>query len=93
MAVTCTITCTTLLFFYIARNKWHQPLWLLIPAASLLLLVDLAFVAVNLTKFVRGAWLPLLVGLLVFTVLITWQKGRTLSPGCASRTRGRCPSS
>jgi KUP system potassium uptake protein len=76
MAVTCTITCTTLLFFYIARNKWHQPLWLLIPAASLLLLVDLAFVAVNLTKFVRGAWLPLLVGLLVFTVLITWQKGR-----------------
>jgi KUP system potassium uptake protein len=76
MAVTCTITCTTLLFFYIARSKWHQPLWLLIPAASLLLLVDLAFVAVNLTKFVRGAWLPLLVGLLVFTVLITWQKGR-----------------
>ena len=79
MAVTCTITCTTLLFFYIARNKWHQPLWLLIPVASLLLLVDLAFVAVNLTKFVRGAWLPLLVGLLVFTVLITWQKGHLVT--------------
>ncbi len=78
MAVTCTITCTTLLFFYIARQKWHRPLWLLVPAASLLLLVDLTFVAVNLTKFVHGAWVPLLIGLLVFTVLITWQKGRQI---------------
>jgi KUP system potassium uptake protein len=76
MAVTCTITCTTLLFFYIARKKWNKPLWMVIPAASLLLLVDLMFVVVNLTKFVRGAWLPLLVGVLVFTVLITWQQGR-----------------
>ncbi len=76
MAVTCTITCTTLLFFYIARKKWNKPLWMLIPAASLLLLVDVMFVAVNLTKFVRGAWLPLLVGIGVFTVLITWQQGR-----------------
>jgi KUP system potassium uptake protein len=76
MAVTCTITCTTLLFFYIARKKWNKPLWMVIPGASLLLLVDVMFVAVNLTKFVRGAWLPLLVGLVVFTVLITWQQGR-----------------
>jgi KUP system potassium uptake protein len=76
MAVTCTITCTTLLFFYIARKKWNKPLWMVIPAASLLLLVDVMFVAVNLTKFVRGAWLPLLVGVVVFTVLITWQQGR-----------------
>jgi KUP system potassium uptake protein len=78
MAVTCTITCTTLLFFYIARYKWNKPLWLVVPGAALLLLVDLAFVAVNLTKFVHGAWVPLLVGLLVFTVLTTWQKGREL---------------
>jgi KUP system potassium uptake protein len=78
MAVTCTITCTTLLFFYIARRKWGKPLWLLIPGASLLLLVDLAFVAVNLTKFVHGAWVPLLIGLLVFAVLTTWQKGRQI---------------
>jgi KUP system potassium uptake protein len=76
MAVTCTITCTTVLFFYIARKKWNKPLWMLIPAAGLLLLVDVMFVAVNLTKFVRGAWLPLLVGIGVFTVLITWQQGR-----------------
>jgi KUP system potassium uptake protein len=78
MAVTMTITCTTLLFFYYARHKWRRPLWQVAPVAFLLLLVDLMFVAVNLTKFVRGAWLPLLVGVVVFTVLITWQKGRAI---------------
>jgi len=78
MAVTMTITCTTLLFFYYARHRWRTPLWQLAPVACLLLLVDLMFVAVNLTKFVRGAWLPLLVGLVVFTVLTTWQRGRAV---------------
>ena len=48
------------------------------PGACLLLLIDLLFVAVNLTKFVRGAWLPLLVGVVVFTVLTTWQSGRAV---------------
>jgi KUP system potassium uptake protein len=83
MAVTCTITATTLLFFYIARHRWRKPIWLMALAAVPLLIVDLAFVAVNLTKFVHGAWLPLLVGLLVFAVLTTWQKGR----GAVTRLR------
>jgi KUP system potassium uptake protein len=91
MAVTCTITCTTLLFFYIARKKWNKPLWLVIPGASLLLLVDVMFVAVNLTKFVRGAWLPLLVGIGVFTVLITWQQGRRVVTAKRRQEEGPLP--
>ena len=43
-----------------------------------LLAVDLLFFAANLTKLPHGAWLPLLVGIAVFTVLTTWQKGRKL---------------
>jgi KUP system potassium uptake protein len=43
-----------------------------------LIAVDLLFVAVNLTKFTHGAWLPLLIGLVVFTVLVTWRKGREI---------------
>ena len=62
MAVTGTITITTLLFFYIARHQWGKPLWLVIPGAAALLTVDLLFLAANLTKFVHGAWLPLLIG-------------------------------
>jgi KUP system potassium uptake protein len=78
MAVTGTITITTLLFFYIARRHWKTPLWILIPGAAFLLTVDLLFFAANLTKFTHGAWLPIAVALVFFTVLTTWQKGREL---------------
>ncbi|MEV6168680.1 potassium transporter Kup [Streptomyces sp. NPDC051954] len=76
MAVTGTITITTLLFFYVARAKWGTPVWLIATGATLLLTVDLLFVAANLTKLVHGAWLPLLIGLTAFTVMTTWQRGR-----------------
>jgi KUP system potassium uptake protein len=76
MAVTGTITITTLLFFYVARAKWATPVWLIATGATLLLAVDLLFVAANLTKLVHGAWLPLLIGLTAFTVMTTWQRGR-----------------
>ena len=79
MAVTGTITITTLLFFYIARHQWRTPLWLVAarrgaaPARSTLL-----FLGANLTKLAHGAWLPLLIGVTVFTVLTTWQRGREI---------------
>jgi KUP system potassium uptake protein len=78
MAVTGTITITTLLFFYLVRYRWGKPLWLVVAGAAPLLAVDLLFFAANLTKLVHGAWLPLVIAIAVFTVLTTWQKGRAL---------------
>jgi KUP system potassium uptake protein len=78
MAVTGTITITTLLFLYIARTRWKAPLWAVIGGGGALLTVDLMFLAANMTKLVHGAWLPLLIGIVAFTVLTTWQKGREL---------------
>jgi KUP system potassium uptake protein len=78
VAVTGTITITTLLFFYIARQQWRWPLGRVIPLAALLLTVDGLFFAANLTKLPHGAWLPLAIGIVVFIVLTTWQKGRQM---------------
>lgn len=78
MAVTGTIAITTLLFFYIVRKQWGKPLWLVVPAAAAFLTVDSLFFAANLTKLLHGAWFPLLIGLGVFTVMTTWQRGREL---------------
>jgi KUP system potassium uptake protein len=78
MAVTATITITTILFFYIVRQQWGKPLWLVVAGAGAFLTVDLLFLAANLTKVLHGAWLPLLIGLIAFTVLTTWQRGREL---------------
>jgi KUP system potassium uptake protein len=78
MAVTGTIAITTILFFVIVRHRWHRPLLLTLLGAAPLLAVDLAFFGANLTKFTHGAWLPLTIGVILFTVMTTWFRGRQL---------------
>ncbi|MEU8757878.1 KUP/HAK/KT family potassium transporter [Streptomyces sp. NPDC048659] len=88
MAVTGTITITTLLFLFVARARWATPLWALIGGGTVLLTVDLLFVAANVTKLVHGAWLPLLIGVLAFTVMTTWQHGRQVVTAERKRREG-----
>ena len=88
MAVTGTITITTLLFFYVVRYQWRTPLWIVAAGGGVLLAVDLLFFAANLTKLVHGAWLPLLIALVAFTVLTTWQRGRELVTRQRERDEG-----
>jgi len=88
MAVTGTITITTLLFLYVARSQWHTSLWILLPGGGALLAIDLLFFAANLTKLVHGAWLPLLIAIVAFTILTTWQKGRQLVTRQRQRDEG-----
>ena len=77
-AVTGTITITTLLFFYYARHRWRWPLWIVLAGGGVLIAIDLLFFAANLTKLTHGAWFPLLIGIIAFTILTTWQRGREL---------------
>ncbi|CAN5853423.1 potassium transporter Kup [soil metagenome] len=79
MTVTGTITITTILFLYIAHTRWHTPLWVVLIGGGALVLVDLLFLAANLTKIVHGAWLPLLIALVAFTVMRTWERGRIIT--------------
>ncbi|HEY3686282.1 MAG TPA: potassium transporter Kup [Streptosporangiaceae bacterium] len=88
MAVTATMTITTLLFFFIARAKWGTPRWLIGIGATVLLVVDLLFVAANMTKLIHGAWLPLLIGVTAFTVMTTWQRGRAIVTAERERHEG-----
>jgi KUP system potassium uptake protein len=78
MAVIGTISITTVLFFVIVRRRWQRPLWVAVLGAALFLAVELGFVAANLTKFIHGAWVPLLIGVILFTVMTTWFRGREL---------------
>jgi KUP system potassium uptake protein len=77
-AVTGTITITTLLFFYYARHQWRWPLWAVLTGGGALIAIDLLFFAANLTKLTHGAWFPLLIGFITFTIFTTWQRGREL---------------
>ena len=78
IAVTGTLAIDTVLFFVVVRHLWGRPLWIVLSGATALLVVDLTFLAANLTKVHHGGWFPLLVGLIAFVVLTTWQRGREI---------------
>jgi KUP system potassium uptake protein len=79
MAVTGTIAITTVLFFFVVRRRWQRPLWLVVLGAALFLALELAFFGANLSKFFHGAWVPLLIGVILFTVMTTWFRGSQLA--------------
>jgi KUP system potassium uptake protein len=89
IAVTGTLAIDTVLFFVVVRMLWHKPLWLVLSGAVAFLIVDLAFFSANLPKVVHGGWFPLLLGLVVFTLLITWRRGRELVTDRRADAEGR----
>ncbi|HEY8516537.1 MAG TPA: potassium transporter Kup [Candidatus Binatia bacterium] len=76
VAVTGTMLITSFLFYAVARERWQ---WSRLRAGSvvaLFLTFDVAFFGANLVKFAHGGWFPILVGLVVFTIMTTWKRGR-----------------
>jgi KUP system potassium uptake protein len=71
-----TMIITTLLGALIARWVWNWS-WARVGALfGLLLLVDMAFVAGNLTKIASGGWVPLALAAIMFAMFVTWRDGR-----------------
>ncbi len=92
VAVTGTFILNTLLFLAVARHLWHVAMWKLAILGAVLLTVEVAFFSSNLAKIAHGAWLPLIVGVLMSIVMITWRRGqvivtrnRTLQEGSLER--------
>jgi len=78
IAVTGTMFITTCMIAVLVLSIWKwSKLWA-VPLLTVLLLVDGAYFASNLTKIPDGGWFPLVVGLITFTFLTTWAKGRQL---------------
>jgi KUP system potassium uptake protein len=78
VAVTSTMVITTVLFYVVARERWR---WSVLAAGSLagfFLIVDVAFFGANIIKIAQGGWLPLLLAGLIYTVMLTWKRGRRL---------------
>ncbi|MGE3466985.1 MAG: potassium transporter Kup [Pyrinomonadaceae bacterium] len=78
IAVTSTMVITTVLFYFVARDRWN---WGFLPTAAVcttFLVIDLAFFGANIIKVLDGGWLPLGLAALVFVVMVTWKKGRRI---------------
>jgi KUP system potassium uptake protein len=78
IAVTGTMTITSILFSVIARQRFQWKLWLVLLFLTFFLSIDLSFFTANLAKLLSGGWVPVALGLVVFTLMSTWKKGRTM---------------
>lgn len=80
-AVAGTMWITTVLAAVVARRDWRWPAAAVFTLFPLLLVVDTAFVAGNLTKILEGAWLPLALAAGLFAIFSVWHEGRERMQG------------
>src|SRR5579859_1060104 len=76
VAVSSTMVITTVLVFFAMRDHWKWSPAVVYLITGCLLVVDLMFFLANIYKIWDGGWLPLLVGLIGFTIMSTWSTGR-----------------
>ncbi|PTQ87680.1 potassium transporter Kup [Agitococcus lubricus] len=78
IAVTMTMICDTFLAAFVAITIWGWSKKLTLLVAVPLLLTDLAFFGATSLKFLQGGWFPVLIGISVFTIMLTWKQGREI---------------
>jgi len=74
-AVSTTMVLTTLLLIRAMLRVWRWSPWIVVPAAALFLIVDVAFFSANLAKIAAGGWIPLVLGGCIYAVMVTWRTG------------------
>ncbi|MCF4551894.1 potassium transporter Kup [Acinetobacter baumannii] len=79
LAVTMTMLCDTILVavFIYSAWKWSLPkvLLLIIP----FFILESVLVGATSLKILSGGWVPLLIGAIAVTILMTWKRGRELT--------------
>ena len=78
ISVSATMLIDTLLLALVARALWPRARKWVLPLCVVFFIVDVGFVIANGAKFFDGAWFPLALGIVVFTMLRTWRRGREL---------------
>ncbi len=78
IAVTLDMTITTVMTFFVIRYGWKYPLPLCLLATGFFFVIDVTFFASNLLKLIAGGWFPIVIGVGMFTLMVTWTQGRRL---------------
>jgi len=68
----------TVLAVVVAHHLWGWGWLRSALVAVFFLTIDLAFFSANVVKIPQGGWFPLAVSVMVFTLLVTWKRGRIL---------------
>jgi KUP system potassium uptake protein len=77
IAVTGTMTITSILYLIVITRVWRWSLWTAVPVIAVFLVFDLSYFGANLLKVKDGGWFTLLAGALFTIAMTTWRKGRS----------------
>ncbi len=78
IAVTSTMVITTILAFVAMTKLWKWSVPLAIMISVFFIVIDLAFWGANLLKILHGGWVPLVIGMVIYTIMTTWSWGRKI---------------
>jgi KUP system potassium uptake protein len=78
IAVTVTMLLTTVLTYFVVRHGWKLPRAVALAATGMFLAVDALLVAGCSVKFLDGGWFTFAVGIGLFVLMSTWERGREL---------------
>jgi KUP system potassium uptake protein len=76
IAVSGTMAITSVVFFDVTRKTWKWPAVRAVPLLLLFLSFDIPFFGANVTKFLDGGYVPVIVGIVFFIVMVNWRTGR-----------------
>jgi KUP system potassium uptake protein len=76
--VTIDMTITTVMTFFVIRYGWKYPLLPCVLATGFFFIIDITFFASNMLKLIAGGWFPIVIGIGMFTLMLTWMHGRKL---------------
>ncbi|WP_226468040.1 potassium transporter Kup [Luteimonas panaciterrae] len=78
VSVAGTMLIDTLLLALLVRAQWKRARIWVLPVCAVVVVIDIGFLIANGVKFFHGAWFPVVLGIIVFTMLRTWRRGREL---------------
>ncbi|TAK94943.1 MAG: potassium transporter Kup [Aquabacterium sp.] len=78
IAVTATMVLTTLMIFFVMRYRWNYPWLLCAGSTGFFLVIELIFFSSNILKVLHGGWFTLMIAGFVFSIMLTWKRGRIL---------------
>jgi len=78
IAVTGDMVITTLLAAFVLHHLWGWGKLRTGLLVGLFLIIDVAFFSANVLKIPDGGWVPLVIGIIIFTLMLTWKTGRNL---------------
>ena len=86
IAVATTMVVDGVLAFIVIWKLWQWKIWQALALIVPFFVVDVTFFSANFLKLFEGAWLPLLFGFAMVTLIMTWRRGTGILANKTRRT-------